>query len=233
MLGISFIKNGNFTHTFTDWNLVPKTRFHVSPAEPKYNQIELAGSDAIIDLTESLTGYVCFKMRKCEMTFSIVGNRSEWSDIYSTIQNYLQGEHLQVIADEDPEWYWTGRFEVSDWDTVQKIGEITISGTVEPYKLKVEGADHEFNLFREGGNYCQVTGSKKHVVPVFEYTNASAGEGNIYLVQGTDETVLIEGDNRFPEIVIGEGTHLFHFRVEPETTMYVATINIRFDIGSL
>ena len=233
MLGISLMKGVQTKHTYNDWGLVPKTRFKVSPAEPKYNYVELAGSDAIIDLTESLTGYVCYKMRSCEITFSIVGNRSDWSDIYSTIQNYLQGEKLKVISDEDPDWYWTGRFQVSDWDTVQKIGEITISGTVEPYKIKVDGADHEFVVSHEGRSGYQVTGSKKHVVPVFDYTNFSAGEGNVYLERGDEMELLIEGENRFPEIVIGEGTTVFYFTLVPTSTMYEATINIKYDIGSL
>ena len=220
-----------------DWGLVPKTRFNVSPPEPKTLYVEITGSDAIIDLTESLTGYVCYKMRKCEITFTIPGRRSEWSSIYSTVLNFLQGEKLKVISDEDTDWYWVGRFQVSDWDTVQKIGEITISGDVEPYKIKVDADDHEFVFSVEGVNGAVVQGSKKHVVPVIDYTNFSAGEGSVYLLNSGDpddiKAALVEGENRFPEIIFGEGQNTLYFRIDPDDMMYQATINIKYDIGSL
>lgn len=254
MLGITLIKGDQRIKTFGDWGLIPKTRFKVSPAEPKYNYIEVEGSDAIIDLTESLTGYVCYKMRSCEITFTIAGRRSAWSGLYSTIQNFIQGQHLQVVSDEEPEWCWVGRFQVSDWDTVQKIGEITISGNVEPYKISLQGTNsdwlwdefnfetdairtYEINLsdltFTEGIERILVHGSKKHVVPVFTVTEYGTGQGSVSLkVSDTDIRPLSAGQNRFPDIVFGEEEKYFYFPYTRDDD-YNTVVTVDFEVGSL
>ena len=254
MLGITLIKGDKQVKTFMDWGLIPKTRFKVSPAEPKYNYIEVEGSDAIIDLTESLTGYVCYKMRSCEITFTIAGRRSAWSGLYSTIQNFIQGQHLQVVSDEEPEWCWVGRFHVSNWDTVQKIGEITISGNVEPYKISLQGTNsnwlwddfnfeqdairsYELNLSdlteTSGTESIVVHGSKKHVIPIFTVIEYSFGSGSVSLkVSDTDIRPLSVGQNRFPDIILGDEEREFTFAYTRDNN-YNTVVTINFEVGSL
>lgn len=256
MLGVTFTnKSGQSVHTFRDWGLVPKSRFNVNPAEPKYLLEELTGSDTIIDLTESLTGYVCYKMRTCEITFTIVGRREAWSSIYSNVLNFLQGEEMTIISDEDPRWYWKGRCEVSDWKTLQKTGEIIIKGQVEPYKISLEAIDGLWewdtfnfesgvirsNTFQLRGDqeYTQIKvyGSKKHVVPIFEITDPLVTEGVVALIWNGEERVFSPNAvERFPDVVIGDGENTLNFHVITEASpasSYTVTLFIDYDVGSL
>lgn len=261
MLGITLMKGDQQIHTFNDWDLIPKTRFNIDPPEPKYLFEEIQGSDAIIDLTESLTGYVCYKMRKCEITFTILKDRETWSSVYSAILNFVQGEELKVIADEDPQWYWKGRFHISDWETTQKTGKITLTGTVEPYKISVYASnedwiwdDFDFELgvirdYRYGFQTqvgdtdevfsIKVVGSKKHVVPIINYKNYGGSGSVSFMINAPSqdgELSLVEGDNRFPQFVLGEGEHDLYFHVATDGTPAGATagqISVNFEVGSL
>ena len=256
MLGITLTNKYNQSiHTFRDWGLVPKTRFNVDPAEPKYLFEELTGSNAIIDLTESLTGYVCYKMRSCEITFTIVGQREAWSSIYSNVLNFVQGEEMTIISDEDPRWYWKGRCEVSDWNTLQKTGKITISGQLEPYKISLEAINGLWlwdtfnfesgvirsNVYQLSGDeeypQIKVYGSKKHVVPIFEFTMSPTSGGAVALIWNGEERFIAPNDIvRFPDVVIGDGENTLKFHVTPYVTpasSYTVTIFIDYDVGSL
>lgn len=257
---LTITKGSQTIKTYTDWGLVPKTRFNVAPAEPKYNYIEVEGSDAIIDLTESLTGYVCYNMRSCEITFTIIRDRKAWSSIYSDIMNFIQGEKVMVFSDEDPEWYWIGRFQVSDWDTAQKTGEITISGKVEPYKIFThepnenwlwDNFNFEIGVIRDSNFEFQtdvgetdtvypltVLGSKKHVIPTITYLKL-AGVGEVYLMKNPNSYVgqqlLTEDDeSRFPDYVLGDGEHVMYFHVVCDgTTTLKGRITVNYEVGSL
>lgn len=261
MLGITLIKGEQQIHTYNDWDLIPKTRFNVDPPEPKYLFEELQGSDAIIDLTTALTGYVCYKMRSCEIVFTILKDRASWSSVYSSILNFVQGEELKVIADEDTQWYWKGRFHISDWQTVQKTGEITLTGTVEPYKISTyesnedwiwDDFDFELGVIRDYSYGFQthisdtdtvfsikVVGSKKHVVPVINYKKYG-GNGSVYFMLNAPsydgQLLLSEGDNRFPQFVLGDGEHDMYFHVVTDGTpsgILVGNITVNFEVGSL
>ena len=265
MQGVKFIKTTPIEsiekHSFNDWQLIPKTKFHIDPAEPKTNYIDVFGSDSILDLTESLTGYVNYNMRDCEQTFTVVGNRPRWSSVYSEIQNFLQGQKLKVICDDEPDWYYTGRFQVSDWETFLKTAEITISGYVEPYKLSTmpnnddwlwDDFNFEIGRIREHVYVLEpdgfqnltglhIRGSVKHVVPIFELDSShTLGTGTVYLIRPEEgmsaKRELSEGENRYPDIIIGDGELTYYAQLEQDENSnypYRPTLRVIYDVGSL
>lgn len=120
-------------HSYWDWGLLMKS-CTVSPPKPKTNIVEVPGTDQVIDLSEVLTGEIHYKQREIKCEYIMMCDRSKWPALYTDILNHLHGKLMQIILDEDKEYYYTGRAEVSKWKLERGAAEITITAQVEPYK---------------------------------------------------------------------------------------------------
>ena len=229
-------------HTYTDWGLIASSRAYISPAIPKYNFKEVPGSDEIIDDTESLDGLIRFYTRKYSQDFLILSKRANWFDIYSKIQNYLNGKKMKMVLDEDPLYYYEGRFHVNEWKSDKSFSIISIEGTIYPYKLKISNdqstqedwlwdpfdfengiiVDRNDAYDIEVDGYMEITihGSRMQDCPVI-WSSADMTvtfEGETYN--------LVYGENIIPEIQITEGDHVLAFTG-------TGTVNVNYKIGSL
>lgn len=126
-------------HTYRDWKL-RWTDVDVGYPEAKIFTIEVPGSSAVIDLTETLTGKVEYGTREIILKFETrERNYFEWEKLKSKIANYLHGKKMQIKLDTDPDNFYTGRVKVSFEKSEKERGEITITATCEPYKTDSEG----------------------------------------------------------------------------------------------
>lgn len=64
-------------------------------------------------------------------------NYKQWSVLYSDIMRFLHGKRYNIILNDDPDWYYTGRLTVSAWNPGQHNSTITINYNVDPYKRSV------------------------------------------------------------------------------------------------
>ncbi|MBO7251103.1 MAG: hypothetical protein J6V25_00595, partial [Oscillospiraceae bacterium] len=87
-------------HSYRDWGLLTKSRPKISPPQPKMKLIQVPGSDAVIDLTESLTGQVHYDTRTIQFEFWVISDRAQWPSIYSDILDYLHGKRVKIIMDD-------------------------------------------------------------------------------------------------------------------------------------
>lgn len=135
MRGVTF---GN-KHSYRAYGLLLKARPYIAPPEPKTKLIEVPGSDAVIDLTESLTGKVHYGMREGRFDFFVIDGRSKWSAVYSALLNELHGKRVQIVLDDDPNYYWAGRVRLDEMASDKKTATIVITAQLEPYKRKRYG----------------------------------------------------------------------------------------------
>jgi len=212
-------------HSYRDWGLILKTRPVISPPTPKTVYIDVPGSDGSLDLTESLTGDVKFENRKITCEFNVLDARRRWSNIYSEILDHLHGQQMNIIFDEDPTYFYTGRVQVNEWKSDKKTSLITIEGTVEPYKLEQFGSldrwrwdpfNFETGIIRNYGDLVVngslefiIEGNRKPVVPAFVVTLEEGGSMTVAF-EGTTYT-LVEGTNRVVNIKIKNGTNILTF----------------------
>lgn len=124
----------NDKHTYRDWGLLLRSRPQISPPAPKYKMIQVPGSDRIIDLTESLTGQIHYEPRTISFEFVTGAPRAQWASLHSDILTYMHGKSVKIIFDDDPNWYYTGRVTVGDFEAEKKTATLTMTATVEPYK---------------------------------------------------------------------------------------------------
>lgn len=212
-------------HSYRDWGLILKSRPVISPPSPKTLYIDIPGSDGVLDLTESLTGDVKFENRTITCEFNVIDNRKRWSNIYSEILDYLHGRQMKIMLDEDPTYYYVGRFQVNEWKSDKVTSLITIEGNVEPYKLEVCGSldDWEWDSFNfetgiirqwkdltvEDSLTITVVGTRKTVVPSF-IVQSNDGSGMTVTFDGRTYN-LSDGVNRVVNINIKQETQTLVF----------------------
>lgn len=212
-------------HSYRDWGLILKSRPVISPPSPKTLYIDIPGSDGVLDLTEFLTGDVKFENRTITCEFNVIDNRKRWSNIYSEILDYLHGQRMKIILDEDPTYYYVGRFQVNEWKSDKVTSLITIEGNVEPYKLEVCGSldDWEWDSFNfetgiirqwkdltvEDSLTITVVGTRKTVVPSF-VVQSNDGSGMTVTFEGRTYN-LSDGVNRVVNINIKQETQTLVF----------------------
>lgn len=171
-------------NTWDDWHLIPSTRPVINPPEPKYNFIDIPGRDGSLDGSEILTGYPVFKNRTGSLEFIVANDYwNSWIEAYSTILKYLHGKRMKAILEDDPNYYYEGRFSVNNWKSDKNYSLIVIDYNVEPYKKSVlssadpwlwdpfnfnTGVIRSFvNIHVDGSLTLHPVGSEQRVIPVF------------------------------------------------------------------
>lgn len=131
MNGVTF---GNY-HSFNDFQLLLTSKTIGAPT-PKTETIDIPGGDGVLDFTEFFGG-VKYNNRKLSFEFSTIIPRSQFMDLFSAVQNAMNGQKMRIILDEDPTWFYTGRVTVSEWKADKSIGKLTIDCDCEPYKQSI------------------------------------------------------------------------------------------------
>lgn len=102
----------------------------LSAPEAQIDMIVIPGSDRAIDLTETF-GDVYYNQRSIELGMKHPGD--DWVDDYEGLLENYHGQICTIVFANDPNWYWTGRVIVSEYDS--KTHSLSMSATVFPYKL--------------------------------------------------------------------------------------------------
>ena len=121
-------------NTYDDWKIVPETRPVVVPPEPIFIFDEIPGASGSLDLTTSLTGLVNYSDRTGSFTFLVLNDYGEWQDRYAEIMSYLHGKRMQMTLEDDPNYYYIGRYFVSEWSPGENWSSITIDYHLDPFK---------------------------------------------------------------------------------------------------
>lgn len=142
---------GNTRHTFLDWFLSPVERPSIDKAEVKENYIEIPGTNGGLDLTESLTGSPLYKYIEGSFEFKVLNDRMlpilnnkcelikekeiTWEYLNRDIRSFLNGKERYMMLEDDPSWYYKGRFTVERYDASDAANShITITYKVYPFK---------------------------------------------------------------------------------------------------
>ena len=145
---ISFVaQDGTTKNTWENWGLIADSRPTLSAPSPKTNifdDVKMINGD--IDLTYSIVPYPLYSNREGSFTFiynpifqSLYDKEQNWVDLYSEIMRFIHGRNLQMILEDDDDYYYEGRFHVEDW-TSNNDGSgstITIGYSVYPYKKSI------------------------------------------------------------------------------------------------
>ena len=124
-------------NTYSDWFLISDGRPIIVPPSTKDNLVEIPGASGSLDLSQLLTGYPLYGNREGSIKFHVLNEKPyTWHDLYQEILAYLHGKRLQLILEDDPDYYYEGVFKVNEWvsNNDGTWSDITIGYILDPYK---------------------------------------------------------------------------------------------------
>lgn len=209
-------------NTWDDWHLIPTTRPLFNPPSVKTNLVSIPGGDGSLDLTTALTGRPTFENRKGSWTFAVQNGFKDWTALYSEIMVYLHGQKFRAILEDDPGYFYEGRFSVNAWKSNKDYSEITIDYEVGPYKKEIgnTGTDwlwdpfnFETGVIRNYRNLSVITtlevvviGDAMESIPVI-----IASESGMTVTYEEVEYPLERGANTISDIVLRQGENILLF----------------------
>ncbi len=216
MISKSGITFADKWHTERDWHLNP-VRIYISMPEAKEQLIDIPGGDGAIDLTE-INGRPSYGMRSVELEYDLRNiDNQQWQAIFSEIGTAITGRKVKMVLDDEPEHYYMTRLNADGEKTDYVNGEITLSGSAEPFKydLLSSGEPWLWDIFNFQTGVIrtlmdvEITSTDRSVTilgagidnpPVFVVTEAN----NLQLIHGGRTYTLKVGRNRFPAVRVGK-----------------------------
>lgn len=132
------VKFGSY-HSYDEWKLMLRKAVEVTPPKPKTHYVEIPGMNGSLDLSTAMTGTMRYEDREIRMVFVTLSDRNEWPVTESDILEKIHGQEMQIVLDDDPDYYYTGRVSVGDAVQLNKSVEIEITAQVRPYKTSHDG----------------------------------------------------------------------------------------------
>ena len=224
-------------NTWDDWHLISSSRPVFSPPQPNIRLLNIPGKSGSLDVTGAY-GQVVYADRTGSFEFYVDHETKpcpweDWNDAYTTIMTYLHGQKLKVVMEDDPEFYYEGRFSVNEWRSNANFSTIVINYTVAPYKMRhYENGDdwlwdplnlgdpsvpfdmgdaisQYYNVpISEKGYTLELTGFGYRTIPAIECTRDGV---QLYFDKLEKPITLHKGENRPSSVVITEGLHMLKF----------------------
>lgn len=126
--------------SWVDWHLIPSSRPVFNPPTPKTKFIDIPGGDGQLDLTTSLTGDTVYQNRTGSFEFIVDNGHQEWFTLYSDIMDYLHGKLQRATLEDEPTFYYEGRFSINKWKSDPHNSKIVIDYNVSPYKYEMHSS---------------------------------------------------------------------------------------------
>ena len=181
------------------------------------NTIVVPGRNSPIRYTEAL-GRVSYQPRSFEIVLSMLGTRTRFNAMVSTIVNQYAGQLTKVICSEEPGLYAIGTLEMAPaYDPLTGKGQLTIScSDGDSYRYHVD----ETVVTITGGGTVYLDNDYMPVIPTITATEETALGWQV----GTDtfRKTVSSGTWEFPEMelqagrntisVTGSGTVTFRYR---------------------
>lgn len=219
-------------NTWVDWYLIPSSRPVFNPPSPKTKYVDVPGADWHLDLSTALTGDIQYNGRSGSLEFIVDNGQlsdydaSKWSVLYSEILNYLHGKLMKATLEDDPSFYYQGRFSVNQWKSEPHNSKIVIDYEVSPYKYEAFSSlenwewdtfNFETDIVREykdlrvDGTYeLVITGRRMSVTPIFD-VKSDDGTGMTVTFKGKTYQ-LDDGTSRIVNIKTVEGNNKLTFK---------------------
>ena len=213
-------------NSWDEWALMPvrEGKIELLPPDVKTEYVEIAGAESDLDMTEVLTGYPTYKNRSGSLKFRFFDNGIPVRARYTKLKNYLHGRAMRAVVEDDPEYYYEGRFAVGKLEYARhgNWGDVEISYNVKPYKYELNSTiedwlwdpfNFETGIIREYGTLTvdgertlTIIGSRKPSVPKFIVTG-----GAMTMTVGGEEYDLPIGTTLIPKIVLFDQEYEFTF----------------------
>lgn len=128
-------------NTWDNWHLIPTTRPVLAQPTPVYNFVEIPGSDGSMDLTDYLIGRPTYSDRQGSFEFYVANDYGNWASRRAEIASFLNGRNMKLYLEDEPNYYYEGRFFFKAWTPDASHSKVTIEYRVKPYRYLVNGGE--------------------------------------------------------------------------------------------
>lgn len=231
-LTCNFIDPDDSAKVFDSWDdfkMILLDRPIFASPELKKDYVPVPGRDGDLDFSEALTGYPVYKDREGDnFNVRIYGPAVYGRSAVSRIMNSIHGRRLKLVLNDEPDYYWIGRFYFDDPAFLQRYKEWVdgkVAYKVEPYKYETTDSveDYLWDTFSlndgvvrgytgitvGGPTTFQADFGPAAVVPAFNVSNLTGTM--VVSIDGTTYS-LQAGSNIFPSLRL-EGAHDLLFNV--------------------
>lgn len=149
----------NNKHSYDDYGLILSSKT-ISPPSVKSITVDITGGHGVIDMTEAF-GEPKFKNRKLTFTFNRVFNtKAEFMTWWSNWMDELEGQKVNIVLDEDPDFFFVGRIS-SSYSNKKNIFTFKVTVDCEPFKYK----KNVTSVRQTGSGTVVLNNLRKKVVP--------------------------------------------------------------------
>lgn len=188
----------NEKSAYYDWNII-LTKASIPLPSVKTSAVDIKGANGVLDLSEVLTGDVCYGNRDIELAFAMLEDEDYYSTV-SKIANYLHGKRVTMKLTNDEDYFYSGRTAISDWEYSPGKGMLVIAMSADPFKYSVTESNVFVNLNNETKSLT-LPNKRMRVSPtlIVEGSVTMTFEGKTYSLQTGEQQllnfVLSEGNN--------------------------------------
>lgn len=210
--------------SWEDWHLIPTSKPVISPPSVKVKQVDIPGTNGVMDLSSVLTGYPTYGNRTGSLEFILAPGFDYWENAKALIMGYLHGKITKVYLKDDPDHYYIGMLSVNGLKSDAKTNGITINYDLQPFRYDLITSDEdwlwdpfnfEIGVIKEWGSLIvngslelQITDCTVPAMPEITSNTEIYLEHKYLLFDGVTE--------RSREYVIPEGTSTPGFTLRPD-----------------
>ena len=241
----------NGKHTWDDWHLIPSSRPVVSPPSPAVKTLTIPGKNGVLDISTLLTGEMTYQNRTGSWDFIVDHNTKSWESVYHEILGYLHGQTYVCVLEDDPAFYYEGRFSIGAPKNENGYSVVPINYDLYPFKRTIQlssepwvwdpfnfdiGVTNDLN----GGPVSRVTvnrGTEKNVTvnypyseTVMPYIYSNIESGNATVELNGSRNSLRNGIYQYPGIKLKSGDNTVTFTNHTSGTI---TVGIEYRGGEL
>lgn len=209
-------------NSWDDWHLIPSSRPEFVAPKGKTKFITIPGREGNgLDITNALIAQPLFENRVGSLTFFVANGYGEWKDRYEAIRQHLHGKVLRAILEDDPNFYYEGRFILEPWNSAKDWSKVTIQYNVGPYKKDIWTSlddwlwdpfdfetgiiNNERNLVVSGNLTTYIYARQEQISPTITASSAMTVQMNGTIFQ------VPAGASRNPLMVLHPGLNTFIF----------------------
>ena len=128
-------------NTWDNWHLIPSTRPTLAQPTPAYTYVEIPGADGSMDITDYLIGRPTYSDRQGTFEFYVANDYGNWAARRAEISAFLNGRKMKLYLEDDPQYYYEGRFFFKQWTPDASHSKVTIEYRVKPYRYLSNGKE--------------------------------------------------------------------------------------------
>lgn len=128
-------------NTWDNWHLIPSARPVVAQPTPVYTYVDIPGKDGSMDLSDYLVGRPTYSDRTGSFEFYVANDYGNWASRRAEMTSFLNGRKMKVYLEDEPQYYYEGRFWFKQWTPDASHSKVTIEYRLKPYRYHASGKE--------------------------------------------------------------------------------------------